>query len=102
MRTSTSDRQKIEVTIELFGQARVATGRRRVTTSLPLHARVSDLATALLETCPTLGGLAVHEDGSGLMESYTLNVNGTVFIGEEGVSLKSGDSVLLFSSQAGG
>ena len=36
------------------------------------------------------------------MESYTLNVNGTAFVGEDGVSLKPGDSVLLFSSQAGG
>ena len=102
LRTSSSDGQKIEVTVELFGQARVATGQRRVTAAVPVRAGMSDLAAALLESCPRLGGLAVHEDGSGLIESYTLNVNGTAFVGEDGVSLKPGDSVLLFSSQAGG
>ena len=100
--TSISDSQTIEVTVELFGQARVATGRKQVTAAVPVCAGLSDLAAALLESCPGLGGLAVQEDGSDLMESYTLNVNGTAFVSQNGVSLKPGDSVLLFSSQAGG
>ena len=102
LRTSSSDGRKIEVTVELFGQARVATGRRLVTAAVPVRAGMSDLAAALLESSPGLGGLAVQEDGSGLMESYTLNVNGMAFVADDGVSLKPGDSLLLFSSQAGG
>ena len=102
LRTSSSDGQKIEVTVELFGQARVATGERRVRATVPAHARVGDVAAALLESSPGLGGLAVQEDGSGLIESYTLNVNGMAFVADDGVSLKPGDSLLLFSSQAGG
>lgn len=102
MRTSTSDGQKTEIAVELFGRARVATGQRRITAAVPVRASIGDLAAALLKSCPELSGVAVHEDGSGLIESYTLNVNGTAFVGDDGVSLKPGDSVLLFSSQAGG
>ena len=102
MPTSSTNGQKVEVTIELFGQARVATGQSRVTAAVPVSADMSDLAAAILESCPRLAGLAVHEDGSGLMDSYTLNVNGTEFVGEAGIALEHGDSVLLFSSQAGG
>ena len=94
--------QTVDVTVELFGRARIATGRREVTLVLPSRANTGDVTAALHEACPELGGLAVHEDGSGLLESYTLNVNGTTFVGEDGVLLEAGDTVLLFSSQAGG
>ena len=94
--------QVVEVTVELFGRARMATGRRAVTIALASPAHTADFAAALHKSCPELAGLAVREDGSGLLESYTLNVNGTTFVGEDGVQLVSGDTVLLFSSQAGG
>lgn len=94
--------QAVEVTVELFGRARIATGRREVTVVVPNQAGVRDVAAVLHESCPELEGLAVREDGSGLLESYTLNLNGTTFVGEDAVSLEPGDTLLLFSSQAGG
>ena len=94
--------QTVQVTVELFGRARMATGRREVTIAIPSRAYAADFAAALHESCPELAGLAVHEDGSGLLESYTLNMNGTTFVGEGGVLLEPGDTVLLFSSLAGG
>ena len=102
LRTLTSDGRKIDVTVELFGQARITTGQKCVKAAVPPHASISDLAAALLESCPQLGGNAIMPDGSGPMDSYTFNVNGTEFVSEDGVSLTAGDSVLLFSSQAGG
>ena len=94
--------QTVEVKVELFGRARIATGHREITVVVPNRAGARDVAAALLESCPELEGLAVLEDGSGLLESYTLNLNGTTFIGESPVSLEPGDVLLLFSSQAGG
>ena len=102
LRTKSVVSETVEVTVELFGRARMATGRREVTVTVPSLAGTGDVAAALRESCPELGGLAVHEDGSGLLESYTLNVNGTTFLGSDAVSLRPGDTVLLFSSQAGG
>jgi hypothetical protein len=47
-------------------------------------------------------GSVLSSDGSGLLESYTLNVNGTAFVEDGRLELTPGDSILLFSSQAGG
>ena len=41
-------------------------------------------------------------DGTGLLESYTLNLNGRTFVTDTGVHFQHGDTLLLFSSQAGG
>ena len=94
--------QTVEVKVELFGHARIAADRREITVVVPNRAGARDVAAALLESCPELEGLAVLEGGSGLLESYTLNLNGTTFIGESHVPIESGDTLLLFSSQAGG
>ncbi len=100
--TSSRDSRTVEITVELFGRARLEAGRRQVTAAVPVRARAGDLAAALLESCPRLGGVAIREDGSGPLESYTFNLNGARFIGREDVMLESGDTLLLFSSQAGG
>jgi hypothetical protein len=60
------------------------------------------VAQALVEACPALRGLAITTDGTGLLASYTLNLNGRVFVTDAGVHLQPGDTLLLFSSQAGG
>jgi molybdopterin converting factor small subunit len=82
--------------------ARILTGRRQVDVTVLGHARPADLASALAEVCPALVGQVILEDRSGLQQSYTLNLNGTSFVSDEQLELKSGDTVLLFSSQAGG
>lgn len=92
----------VSVTIELFGTARMACGRREIEACLPANACVSDVAAALAANCPDLIGVALRDDLSGLMTSYTLNLNATEFVEGGVLALREGDTLLLFSSQAGG
>ncbi|MCH8826530.1 MAG: MoaD/ThiS family protein [Chloroflexi bacterium] len=100
----TEDAQ-VEVTVELFGTARIACEKHDVALRLPSSSTVADVAQALAEACPELVGMAILEDMSGLMKSYTLNLNGTAFLSglaDQRLRLRNGDTLLLFSSQAGG
>ena len=90
------------VTIELFGTARMASGRMAIALTLPSNASAATLVAALAEKCPALVGVALRDDLAGLLESYTLNLNGTQFVSDGCLCLRDGDSLLLFSSQAGG
>ena len=92
----------VSVTIELFGTARMACGCRNVKTNLPASACVADVVAALGAICPDLIGVALRDDLSGLMSSYTLNLNATEFVECGELALREGDTLLLFSSQAGG
>ena len=94
--------ERVEVRVELFGLARMAAGRREMDVRVPAASSVRDIAQALADVCPPLCGVVVLEDGSGLLESYTLNLNGTSFVSDGAVRLAQGDSILVFSSQAGG
>lgn len=88
--------------VELFGTARLACGRRLVEVELPANSSSAMLTAALADACPQLVGVALREDLGGLLESYTLNLNGTEFVESGQVVLSEGDTLLLFSSQAGG
>ena len=90
------------IVVELFGTARIASGRKRVRIDAPQKATVGDLVAVLAYVCPSLVGIALREDLSGLLESYTLNLNGTEFVERDELILQDGDTLLLFSSMAGG
>ena len=92
----------VPVTVELFGHARTVAGVRDVHLALPPEASASDLAVALASALPILVSTALDEDGTTLLSSYTANVNGTVFMGDDLVPISRGDNIYLFSSQAGG
>ncbi len=92
----------VNISIELFGTARMACGRRRLEGRVPANASIGDVASALAKICPELVGVALREDLSGLLESYILNLNATEFVESEELTLRDGDILLLFSSQAGG
>ena len=92
----------VNIRIELFGVARMVAGRHHVETSVPRRAGTGDLAAALAETCPGLVGGVIRDDRSGLLESYTFNLNGRAFLSDERLNLEPSDTVLVFSSQAGG
>ena len=47
-------------------------------------------------------GEVVSDDRSGFRSSYILNVNGRTFVDGGPLELARGDTLLLFSSQAGG
>lgn len=91
-----------EITIELFGTARLASERRRIELQVPAQASVGHLVTILAGASPALVGIALREDLSGLLESYVLNVNGTEFVEGDELTLRDGDTLMLFSSLAGG
>ena len=93
---------RVSVVVELFGMARIASGRRSVEVTLDAPGTTSALAAALAGACPELEGVAIRENGTGLLASYTVNINGSRFVSGEHLDLEQGDSVLLFSSQAGG
>ena len=92
----------VPVRVELFGHARTVAGVSDVHLALPPEASASDLAVALASALPALVSTALDEDGTSLLSSYTANVNGTVFMGDDLVPISRGDSIFLFSSQAGG
>lgn len=92
----------VSVMVELFGTARMVSGRRCIEVSLPQHTGTSALASALAAACPELVGKVVREDLSGLLSSYTCNLNGASFLSDGPLELEPGDVILLFSSQAGG
>tara|TARA_B100000949_G_C14160387_1_gene398810 strand:+ start:129 stop:440 length:312 start_codon:yes stop_codon:yes gene_type:complete len=100
--TSKVSTPTVTVLVELFGQARILSGHRQVEIAVPEHADADDLAAVLALACPELLGKVMREDGSSLQDSYTFNLNGTAFVGNENLHLTAGDSLLLFSSQAGG
>ena len=93
---------KVPVRVELFGHARTVAGVSDVHLHLPPEASASDLAAALASALPALVSTALDADGAALLSSYTANVNGTVFMGDEPIRISRGDSIYLFSSQAGG
>ena len=95
-------KDKVRITVELFGMARIASGRQRLSIETAANGSISAVVAALADACPELVGKAISEDSSALMESYTFNLNGTSFIDEAAFVLKTGDTLLLFSSQAGG
>ena len=92
----------LEIQVELFGMARLVARRNRVQVRVPSDAGAGHLAAALAETCPDLVGDIVLEDRSGLQKSYAVNLNGKSFVSGQHLGLKHGDTLLVFSSQAGG
>ena len=99
---TTSVPDTLTVRVELFGMARVLSGSRHVDLPLPTEATHDAVAAALGRKCPELLGHVISDDGLQFLQSYTLNLNGQLFVGDQPLHLKLGDSLLLFSSQAGG
>ena len=95
-------KDKVKITVELFGMARIACGKRRLSIETTADGSIPTVVAALAVACPELVGKAIREDLGALLESYTFNLNGTSFIDEAAFALKTGDTLLLFSSQAGG
>ncbi len=93
----------VTVRIELFGNARLLAGRCYMSVRLTGNCGLGDVAEAVARDCPALVGTVVRKDLRGFLDSYTVNLNGVTFVGD-GLRqrLNDGDSLLVFSSQAGG
>ncbi len=90
------------ITVRLFGSAQIASGRKNVVMRAPCPATEATLAARLAEALPELVGPVVRDDLSGLQTSYTFNLNGLNFVRDDEVEITDSDTLLLFSSQAGG
>ena len=95
-------RTVVDLRVELFGLARMISGRARFEVAVPKDARPSEVVKAVADVCPELVGAVIAKDRIRLESSYTLNLNGTLFVGDDRLELKPGDAILVFSSQAGG
>ena len=90
------------VTVRLFGAAQTASGLKDVIMHVPSPATETTLAQGLADALPELVGPVVREDLAGLQTSYTFNLNGLKFVRAVAVEIGRSDTLLLFSSQAGG
>jgi hypothetical protein len=88
--------------VRLFGAAQTSSGLKRVTVQVPSPATESTLAQCIAEALPELVGPVVREDLAGLQSSYVFNLNGLIFVRGDAVEIGRSDTLLLFSSQAGG
>ena len=82
--------------------ARLSSGLKEVEIDLPPDGGLQGIVEALADACPALVGIAISEDRTALLDSYTFNLNGTTFVSSESSRLREGDRLLLFSSLAGG
>ncbi|HEV8717536.1 MAG TPA: NTP transferase domain-containing protein [Candidatus Binatia bacterium] len=92
----------LNCTVELFGVARLRAKTDRVSLALPAGADVQAALTALAETIPELVGSVLTVDSHALTAGYACNLNGTEFLRDLHTPIRSGDSLLILSSDAGG
>jgi molybdopterin converting factor small subunit len=92
----------VAVNVELFGNARLLAGRSLVRLNVADDCALRDIAEEIGRRYPALVGTVVREDLTGFLDSYTVNLNGVEFINDRHQRLSEGDSLLVFSSQAGG
>ncbi len=88
--------------MELFGLPRRRSGLRELELDLPFGVSRREVVGALARACPVLMGNGLREDLTDLEDGYLFNRNGTAFLDGEDIGLRSGDCLLLRSSQAGG
>jgi molybdopterin-guanine dinucleotide biosynthesis protein A/molybdopterin converting factor small subunit len=89
-------------TVELFGVARLKAKTDRVSLVLPAGANLGDALAALARTIPELVGPVLTTDCRALTAGYACNLNGVEFTRDLYTPLRSGDSLLILSSDAGG
>ncbi len=96
------DRRSLTCTVELFGVARLKAKTDHVSLTLPVGASLSDALVALARAVPDLVGPVLTADCRALMAGYACNLNGTEFTTDLHTAIRSGDMLLILSSDAGG
>jgi molybdopterin-guanine dinucleotide biosynthesis protein A/molybdopterin converting factor small subunit len=92
----------LSCTVELFGGARLKAKTDRVSLTLAPGANLSDALAALAKAIPALVGPVLTANHRALTAGYACNLNGTDFLSDLHTPLRSGDSLLILSSDAGG
>jgi hypothetical protein len=94
----------VAITIELFGTARIKAGVGAIPLRIDTGASMVQLAEELARECPALVGNALTDYGT-IADGYALNRNGLEFLPPDNgapLNLRTGDTLLLLSNQAGG
>ncbi len=90
----------IDVSVELFGVARLLAKTQTVALTLPQEASLAHVFAALADKLPALVGRVLSSEG--LMSGYSCNINGLEFVRAGGAKVKSGDKIIILSADAGG
>jgi molybdopterin converting factor small subunit len=88
--------------VELFGVARMVAHTTQVPLVLCARATLVDVYAALVEKLPALRGRVISAGEPRLMEGYTCNINGREFVRTSETPVHAGDSLMIFSADAGG
>jgi molybdopterin converting factor small subunit len=94
-------RDIVSIKVRLFGTARSAAGLTELVIDTPSSSSDRKLARLIQRSIPKLVGPVIDLESGELKTSHTFNLNGLNFIDGD-VTLRDGDEILLFSSQAGG
>jgi molybdopterin-guanine dinucleotide biosynthesis protein A len=92
----------LSLVVELFGVARLKAKTTAVPLALPEGAQLRDALAALADAVPSLVGPVLTLDRHALVNGYSCNVNGMDFTRNWQHPLRSGDRLLILSSDAGG
>ena len=89
------------IRVELYGIARQRAGAAEIKLDAPPGGlRFGDALAELARRLPPLGRELVN--GSRLHESLTANLDGTQFVNDPATWIRDGQSLLIFSADAGG
>ena len=93
---------QIKIKIEFFGRARMILGFNSFEITVNKEITKEELISLIAKKYPKLIGEIIEENKSNLKKSYNIGINGIKNPSENELYLKNNDSILIFSSQAGG
>jgi len=93
---------QIKIKIEFFGRVRMILGFNSFEITVNKEITKEELISLLAKKYPKLIGEIIEENKSNLKKSYNIGINGMKNPSENELNLKNNDSILIFSSQAGG
>lgn len=95
-----SRQNRVSVSVELFGVARMLAKTQFVPLDLVQGATLAQVFSALADKFPVLAGRIISSDG--LISGYTCNINGLDFVRTPSAKVNSGDKIFILSADAGG
>ena len=93
---------QINIKIEFFGRARLILGFNSFQISVNEKITKKELILLISKKYPKLIGEIIEENKLNLKKSYNMGINGIKNPSENELNLNNNDSILIFSSQAGG
>ena len=91
-----------KVIIELYGIPRQLTKLREIEVEVEPEASLRDVVVRLGEKAPPLVGSVIAESGDRLLDPYSLNIDGRLFVQDLEMKPKDGDRIVLLSPAIGG